>query len=187
MTEPERYDTGAIEERIAVFENRFTELTTRYAEFSSVLAQLSERIDAHLKHGEEMLEVARTEQESYADKKGIAGLFTKRNQGRINAKLVGAIERDFAIMRDIQELTARNLQLLNDTGEAVKRDVSELMQSVVTTIQSFHQSTSTSLRFLGDDIELLKQLASKALLNHDGTSVAPKVRPQDNDSENVDK
>jgi len=168
MTEPERYDTGAIEERIAVFENRFSELSARYAEFASVLNQLSERIDEHLESGEEMLEIARTEQENYADKKGLSGLFAKRNQGRINAKLVGAIERDFAVMRDIQELTARNLQLVNDTGEAVKRDVKEMMESVVGTIQNFHQATSTSLRFMGDDIELLKQLASKALLNHPG-------------------
>ncbi len=168
MTEPERYDTHSIEERISVFESRFTELTTRYAEFAKVMQQLNQRIDEHVKEGEEMLNIARDEQEGANQKQGLAGLFAKRNQGRINAKIMGAIERDFAILRDIQELTGRNLQLVNDTGEAVQRDVKEMMESVVYTIQSFHQATSTSLKFLGNDIELLKQMMAKGLLHHSG-------------------
>ncbi len=171
MSEPERYDTSSIEERISVFESRFTELTTRYAEFSNVLKQLNTRIDDHLVHGEEMIELARDEQEGADQKKGLAGVFSKRNQGRINAKILGAIERDFAILRDVQELTGRNMQLLNDTGEAVQRDVKEMMESVVNTIQHFHGATTSTLRILGDDIELLKQLAAKDLLNHSGKPI----------------
>ena len=69
MSEPERYDTSSIEERISVFESRFTELTTRYAEFAEVLKQLNTRIDDHLVHGEEMIELARDEQEGADQKK----------------------------------------------------------------------------------------------------------------------
>lgn len=161
-------DTQTIEHRISVFETRFAELLARYAEFAEVMETLNLRIDEHLKFGEEALKIARDEQEEAARKKGLAGLFSKRNQGRINAKILGAIERDFAILKDIQEMTGRNLRLVSDTGEAVKRDVREMMDSVVETIRVFHEGTAHSLRFMADDIELLKQLAAKAYLNDAG-------------------
>ncbi|MEQ9824072.1 MAG: hypothetical protein ABQ298_06780 [Puniceicoccaceae bacterium] len=172
MSQPEPYDTASIEERIAVFESRFTELSTRYAEFSKILQQLQQRMDDHLTEGARMLEIARDEQEAAEQRKGISALWNRRNQGRINAKIMGAIERDFAVMRDLQELTARNLELVNDTGEAVRRDLKEMMGSVVHTLQNFHEAHSQSLRLLADDIELLKQLQSKALLCHPGDSDA---------------
>lgn len=177
----EPYDTDSIEERIAVFDIRFTELSSRYAEFSKVLDQLQSRMNEHLEQGAKMLEIARNEQEAADRKTGIAGWFSRRNQGRINAKIMGAIERDFAVLSDLQELTARNLQLVNDTGEAVRRDVKEMMGSVVHTLQSYHQAHASSLRLLGDDIELLKQLSSRAILNHPGTS-EPEQRDETNAS-----
>lgn len=166
MTEPS--DTRIIEDRISIFETRFAELVARYTEFSDVLESMNQRIDAHLEFGEEALKVARDEQEGANRKSGLAGLFSKRNQGRINAKILGAIERDFAILKDVQELTGRNLRLISDTGEAVKRDVKEMMASVVDTIRDFHEGTAHSLRFMADDIELLKQLSAKAYLKDAG-------------------
>lgn len=162
-------DTRSIEHRISVFESRFTELLARYAEFADVMEGMNQRIDEHLKFGEEALKIARDEQEEANRKKGLAGLFSKRNQGRINAKILGAIERDFAILKDIQAMTGRNLQLVSDTGEAVKRDIREMMDSIVETIRVFHEGTAHTLRFMADDVELLKQLTAKAYLNDAGT------------------
>jgi len=164
MNNPKRYDTASIEERISIFESRFAELVARYSDFSDVIKQLNGRIDEHLLNGAQMLEIAREEQESVNHKKGLAALFAKRNQGRINAKTLGAIERNFAILKDVQEITARNLELIHNTGVAVRRDVRELMDSIVQTIQVFQQSTSVSLQFQGDDIEMLKQLVAQQRL-----------------------
>lgn len=164
----EQQDTRLIEERISIFDSRFSELMTRYAELGEVLNTLNKRINEHLELGEEALNVARTEHEGINRKKGIAGLFEKRNQGRINAKLLGAIERDFAILRDVQELISRNVELNSNTGEAVKRDIKEIMDQVVETIRNYHDGTARSLRIMGNDIELLKQLSAKTFLNDAG-------------------
>ena len=163
--------TKEIETRMKVFDERFAALTARYDEFAKTLEMMNQRIEEHLIAGEEALKVARDEQEEAVKPKGIKKWFAKRNQGRINAKIMGAIERDFAILRDVQVQNQRNLQLISDTGVAVQRDLHEMMESVVTNLQSFQSGTAQTIRLLAEDLELLKQLSAKQALGDSGVDV----------------
>lgn len=160
-------NTEKIREKLSLFGERFGELSARYDEFKIVMDRLASRIEEHVKDGEELIQVAREEQESGSDKSGLAKLTHKRNQGRINSKLIGAIERDLSVMTDVKDLTKRNLELISDTGNAIKRDVEELTEAIAATLDDFQEGNRNTLRILSDDVELLKQLMANKVLGTD--------------------
>jgi hypothetical protein len=157
-----------IEERIAVFNDRFAFLSSRYKEFADTLETLSSRIECHIGEGEEILEAAREAQDHQAGKTGLKKALSVRNQGRVNAKMIGVFERNLAAMKDVNVLIAKNLELITTTGETLKQDVDEMMRSVHHSIEILQREIYTELELFKKEyeieIEMAKESISKALL-----------------------
>jgi hypothetical protein len=150
-----------IQERLGFFDDRFASLVARCEALSDHLSEVGAVLDRHIEQAEVLLGMAREAQEAPRQKRGIAAWFARRNQGRINAKLMGIVECDLAVMRELRALQQPTAVLLCDTTVAVRRDVTELLEAVKQNIESLQDSTACSLQLLGSDVELLKQLAAR--------------------------
>lgn len=74
------------------------ECLSKWEKASGLLVELRVRSETHLYDGEEMMRLARETQDG-PEKKPMWGWTYRRNQGRINAKLLGSMERQMAVMR----------------------------------------------------------------------------------------
>lgn len=127
----------------------------KWEEASRLLAGLRTRSETHFDDGEEMMRLARETQDG-PEKKPMWGWIYRRNQGRINAKLLGSMERQMAVMR-----------LLKDAQQTMQEGMQATLDSFVDVLKeqrSEFKGMAARMRLLDEQIDALKELASAAHL-----------------------
>ena len=144
-------DLSANTDPFAALEAKMEACLSKWEQASRQLAELRERSGAHLDDGEELMGLARESQDG-PEKKPMWGWMYRRNQGRINAKLLGSMERQMAVMRltqDAQQTLQEGMQATLDSFAGVLREQ-----------QTEFKGMAARLRLLDQQIDVLKELAS---------------------------
>jgi len=127
------------------------ECLSKWEKASGLLVELRVRSETHLDDGEEMMRLARETQDG-PEKKPMWGWTYRRNQGRINAKLLGSMERQMAVMR-----------LLKDAQQAIQEGMQSTLDNFVDVLReqrSEFKGMAARMRLLDEQIDALKELAS---------------------------
>jgi hypothetical protein len=175
---PKYLDTSHFSEKLELFEQRFTNLLAQYQTYGQSIQQAGDRIRTHQLSCLSLLQTIREEQEAPNKKKGIARWFAKRNQGKINAKILGLVECQLAILQDLQDAQSAVPSLLSDAATTIKRDVREVVEGLHLSLKQLDDQYETyvyaAIQVLGTEVEVLKELAAREHLTVSTEGKSPK-------------